>query len=291
MLEERTLPDEYVNERGNGVTDAYRDWPQAAAGRPAQAVRQLLLSSRATTRPHSTPEGDMKHIFLNLKRFDIVPELGGVNRLAAPAQWGEAVTSSIRQVAAEADEDAQFAAFLPEAHLVGAVRGAEGSPLGVGCQGVHTADTAVGGGFGAFTTLRTGNSVAQLGCGWALVGHCEERMNLRAVMGEAGAEGPEVEAAVSRILSREVVAAQAAGLKVLFCMGERTEEQPEWERVISDQVQQGLDGADPDRVRIAYKPVWSIGPGKVPADAPYIQKVAVSSSPAPPASTSSTAAG
>lgn len=215
----------------------------------------------------------MKHIFLNLKRFDIVPELGGVNRLAAPAQWGEAVTFSIRQVA-EAHEDVEFAAFLPEAHLVGAVRGAEGSPLGVGCQGVHTADTAVGGGFGAFTTLRTGNSVAQLGCGWALVGHCEERMNLRAVMGEAGAEGPEVEAAVSRILSREVVAAQAAGLKVLFCMGERTEEQPEWERVISDQVQQGLDGADPDRVRIAYEPVWSIGPGKVPADAPYIQKVA-----------------
>lgn len=215
----------------------------------------------------------MKHIFLNLKRFDIVPELGGVNRLAAPAQWGEAVTSSIRQVA-EAHEDVEFAVFLPEAHLVGAVRGAEGSPLGVGCQGVHTADTAVGGGFGAFTTLRTGNSVAQLGCGWALVGHCEERMNLRAVMGEAGAEGPEVEAAVSRILSREVVAAQAAGLKVLFCMGERTEEQPEWERVISDQVQQGLDGADPDRVRIAYEPVWSIGPGKVPADAPYIQKVA-----------------
>ena len=215
----------------------------------------------------------MKHIFLNLKRFDIVPELGGVNRLAAPAQWGEAVTSSIRQVA-EAHEDVEFAAFLPEAHLVGAVRGAEGSPLGVGCQGVHTADTAVGGGFGAFTTLRTGNSVAQLGCGWALVGHCEERMNLRAVMGEAGAEGPEVEAAVSRILSREVVAAQAAGLKVLFCMGERTEEQPEWERVISDQVQQGLDGADPDRMRIAYEPVWSIGPGKVPADAPYIQKVA-----------------
>lgn len=215
----------------------------------------------------------MKHIFLNLKRFDIVPELGGVNRLAAPAQWGEAVTSSIRQVA-EAHEDVEFAAFLPEAHLVGAVRGAKGSPLGVGCQGVHTADTAVGGGFGAFTTLRTGNSVAQLGCGWALVGHCEERMNLRAVMGEAGAEGPEVEAAVSRILSREVVAAQAAGLKVLFCMGERTEEQPEWERVISDQVQQGLDGADPDRVRIAYEPVWSIGPGKVPADAPYIQKVA-----------------
>ena len=28
------------------------------------------------------------------------------------------------------------------------------------------------------------------------------------------------------------------------------------------------------RVVIAYEPVWSIGPGKTPADKPYIQKIA-----------------
>ena len=166
----------------------------------------------------------MKHIFLNLKRFDITPELGGVNRLAEPRAWGEAVTSSIKQVAERYAGVAEFAAFLPEAHLIGAVRGAGQSPLGVGCQGVHGADTAVGGNFGAFTSLRTGNAVAQLGCGWALIGHCEERMNLRAVMGEAGAAPEDVERAVNRVLAREVLAAQAAGLKVLFCMGERSEE-------------------------------------------------------------------
>ena len=75
----------------------------------------------------------MKHIFLNLKRFDIKPELGGVNRLAEPERWGEAVTSSIKEVASRY-ADAEFAAFLPEAHLTSAVAGAEGSPLGVGCQ-------------------------------------------------------------------------------------------------------------------------------------------------------------
>ncbi|MCI6547286.1 MAG: triose-phosphate isomerase, partial [Coriobacteriaceae bacterium] len=32
--------------------------------------------------------------------------------------------------------------------------------------------------------------------------------------------------------------------------------------------------ADPTRVVVAYEPVWSIGPGKTPADASYIQKVA-----------------
>ena len=215
----------------------------------------------------------MKHIFLNLKRFDITPERGGVNRLAEPARWGEAVASSIKEVATR-NADVEFAAFLPEAHLIGAVAGAAGSPLGVGCQGVHTADTAPGGNFGAFTTLRTGNARAQLGCGWALIGHCEERVNLRAIMGEAGAEPAAVETAVNRILNREVKAAQAAGLKVLFCMGEREEEVDAWDQVLATQVREGLDGVDLAGVRVAYEPVWSIGPGKTPADAPYIQKVA-----------------
>ena len=215
----------------------------------------------------------MKHIFLNLKRFDITPERGGVNRLAEPARWGEAVASSIKEVATR-NADVEFAAFLPEAHLIGAVAGAAGSPLGVGCQGVHTADTAPGGNFGAFTTLRTGNAMAQLGCGWALIGHCEERVNLRTIMGEAGAEPAAVETAVNRILNREVKAAQAAGLKVLFCMGEREEEVDAWDQVLATQVREGLDGVDLAGVRVAYEPVWSIGPGKTPADAPYIQKVA-----------------
>lgn len=216
----------------------------------------------------------MKHIYLNLKRFDITPELGGVNRLASPADWGATVAGSIKDVADKYAGVAEFAAFLPEAHLIGAAGAAAGSVLGIGSQGVHSADTAPGGNFGAFTTLRTGNSVAQLGCGWALIGHCEERMNLRSLMGEAGAGATEIEAAVNRVLSREVKAAQAAGLKVLFCMGERSEEVDAWEEVLTAQVTQGLEGCNLENVRIAYEPVWSIGPGKTPADAPYITKVA-----------------
>lgn len=216
----------------------------------------------------------MKHIFLNLKRFDITPEHGGVNRLAEPAKWGAAVAEGIKDVANKYEGTAEFAVFLPEAHLIGAASVASGSNLGIGCQGVHTADTAVGGNFGAFTTLRTGNSVAQLGCTWALIGHCEERMNLRAIMGETGAAPEDIESAVNRILNREVKAAQAAGLKVLFCMGERSEEVDAWEKVLTSQVSEGLDGCTLDDVRIAYEPVWSIGPGKTPADAPYITKVA-----------------
>lgn len=216
----------------------------------------------------------MKHIFLNLKRFDITPELGGVNRLAEPAQWGETVATSIKDVANAYANDAEFAAFLPEAHLIGAAQAAVGSKLGIGSQGVHRADTAPGGNFGAFTTLRTANSVAQLGCTWTLIGHCEERMNLRAIMSAAGASPTEIESAVNRILNEEVLAAQAAGLKVLFCIGERSEEVETWDKVLTSQVNEGLKGCNSNDICIAYEPVWSIGPGKTPADAPYITKVA-----------------
>ena len=33
----------------------------------------------------------MKHIYLNLRRFDVPVELGGVNRLAPVAGWGRAI--------------------------------------------------------------------------------------------------------------------------------------------------------------------------------------------------------
>lgn len=39
----------------------------------------------------------MKHIFLNLKRFDVPVELGGVNRLAPVAEWGRAIVAGTQQ--------------------------------------------------------------------------------------------------------------------------------------------------------------------------------------------------
>ena len=215
----------------------------------------------------------MKHIFLNLKRFDIPVELGGVNRLAPVAEWGASVVRRTQDgLLRYAPEEAKFVDFLPEAHLLTAAAArTEHSSVQLGCQGVYRADTAVGGNFGAFTTNRPAHAAAALGCGWTLIGHCEERNDKAGILAEAGVTDA---SAVNRILNREVRAAQAAGMNVLYCIGETNEEQPRWQEVLGAQLDEGLEGADLSRVVIAYEPVWSIGPGKTPADKPYIEKIA-----------------
>ncbi len=215
----------------------------------------------------------MKHIFLNLKRFDVPVELGGVNRLAPLADWGRAVVEGTQAGLAKYDPaQVEFVQFFPEAHLLSAAAAlCPGSRVQVGCQGVYRQDVAPGGNFGAFTSNRPAAAARALGCTAALIGHCEERNDKAGVLAEAGVTDT---AAVNRLLNQEILCAQKQGLKVLYCIGEKSEEQDAWQQVLGQQLEIGLAGVDKSRVVIAYEPIWSIGPGKTPADKPYIEKIA-----------------
>ena len=215
----------------------------------------------------------MKHIFLNLKRFDVPVELGGVNRLAPMADWGRAVVEGTQAGLAHYDPaEVEFVQFFPEAHLLSAAAArCEGSRVEVGCQSVYRQDVAPGGNFGAFTSNRPAAAAKALGCTAALIGHCEERNDKAGVLAEAGVTDT---AAVNRLLNQEIKAAAARGLKVLYCIGEKSEEQERWQEVLGEQLDIGLAGVDKSKVVIAYEPIWSIGPGKTPADKPYIEKIA-----------------
>ena len=60
----------------------------------------------------------MKHLYLNLKRFDVPVEFGGVNRLAGVAEWGGHIVSSTQEALAKYDpSEVEFAQFFPEAHI------------------------------------------------------------------------------------------------------------------------------------------------------------------------------
>lgn len=215
----------------------------------------------------------MKHIYLNLKRFDVPVEFGGVNRLAAVSEWAAHIVAQTQEGLRQYDPaKAEFVQFFPEAHLLQAVAARTvDSPVQIGSQGVYRDNTAVGGNFGAFTTNRPASIVKALGCEAALIGHCEERNDKKGVLAEAGVTDA---AAVNRLLNREVQCAVKAGLKVVYCIGETQEEQPQWESVLGEQLSVGLADVDKDQVVIAYEPVWSIGPGKTPADKEYITKIA-----------------
>ncbi|MDF2803233.1 MAG: triose-phosphate isomerase [Anaerocolumna sp.] len=215
----------------------------------------------------------MKYIFLNLKRFDIPKDLGGVNSIAPIEKWSEYIVKNTQEQLKKYDtNNVEVAMFFPEAHLIGANEAKSiDSPIKIGCQGVFRDDTAIGGNFGAFTTNRTANAVKAMGCEYTIIGHCEERKDKLEIMLEAGVNDT---AAVNRLLNKEVKNAIASGLKVLYCIGESSDEQENWEEVLRKQLQIGLDGIDLSKVVIAYEPVWAIGPGKVPPSKEYIQKIA-----------------
>ncbi len=214
----------------------------------------------------------MKHIFLNLKRFDIPKEYGGVNSVAPVKEWGAFIVSNTQEALKKyAEDDVEFAMYFPEAHVLGAAGAlCENSPVQVGCQGVYREDTEIGGNFGAFTTNRTGNAMKAAGCTTTIIGHCEERRDKAGILAEAGAADT---AAVNRLLNKEIRAAVKAGLSVLYCIGESAQEQERWQDVLKEQLTAGLEGVDKSRVTIAYEPVWAIGPGKIPPDKEYITKI------------------
>ncbi len=210
----------------------------------------------------------MKHIFLNLKRFDIAREFGGVNDVASTCEYGKTIASGIEKGVADID-GINFAIFFQEGHIMNASK--ELSKVHCGCQGVFRRDTAPGVNFGAFTTFQTANSATAMGADYALIGHCEERNNLREIIERSGGTNFDV---INEILNEEIKCAISAGMKVLYCVGERTEEQPTKAEVLATQVEMGLKDIPLESVQIAYEPVWAIGPGKPVPTAEYIDEVA-----------------
>src|SRR5262249_52777557 len=105
---------------------------------------------------------------------------------------------------------------------------------------------------GAFTCEQ--GPVARLdgGCEYVVVGHSERRHQL----GETDA-----------FINRKLRAALAAGLRVIFCVGETLAEREasQTEAVLSSQLGGGLAKVLPENLAkmvVAYEPVWAIGTGR-----------------------------
>jgi triosephosphate isomerase len=122
---------------------------------------------------------------------------------------------------------------------------AEGSAVKVGAQNVSEHEK------GAFTGEVAPAMLRDVGCDYVIVGHSERR----ALYGET-----------SEQVAAKFVAAQAAGIVPILCVGETLEEREAGttEAVVDEQLDAVLSAAGIEafaRAVIAYEPVWAIGTG------------------------------
>lgn len=166
-------------------------------------------------------------------------------------QKGEALADAVMKAAASASWRAidcvVFPAF-PYLGSVGARLAAEATPaarVALGAQDLSP------NGDGAYTGDVSATMLADLGCGWVLVGHSERR----ALHGETSAT-----------VAAKVRQAFAHGLKPLICIGEslETRQAGQTEAFLAadlDGFVTELRGKAADSYAIGYEPIWAIGTG------------------------------
>ncbi len=107
-------------------------------------------------------------------------------------------------------------------------------------------------GQGAFTGEIAPEMLLDAGCSYALAGHSERRH----ILGEDDA-----------VVGRKVGFGLKSGLSMILCVGEKVEQRKagELEAVLRRQIEAGLAevAADvaPEKLSVAYEPVWAIGTG------------------------------
>lgn len=102
---------------------------------------------------------------------------------------------------------------------------------------------------GAFTGEVSPAMLKDSGVEYVIIGHSERRK----YFGET-----------DETINKKIIKALAAGLKIIFCIGETAEERDTGKKneVLQKQTQQGLkDIVDIDNISVAYEPVWAIGTG------------------------------
>ena len=115
--------------------------------------------------------------------------------------------------------------------------------LNIASQNIHWEDK------GAFTAEISPTMLIEHKVKYAIVGHSEPRKYF--------SESDEQ-------INKRAVFAQSSGLTPIVCVGETLEqrERGEADRVITRQVEQGLENTDPSNLIVAYEPIWAIGTGK-----------------------------
>ncbi len=119
-----------------------------------------------------------------------------------------------------------------------------GSTLYLGAQDCHYEDS------GAFTGNIAPAMLADMGCGFVILGHSERRAQ--------HAESDE-------LIAKKAIKAHENNLTAIICVGEQESERDigTHEQVVGEQLLKSIPAtATADNTVVAYEPVWAIGTGK-----------------------------
>ena len=156
-------------------------------------------------------------------------------------------TSLAKLVAGDAVPGVQVGIAPPSVYL-DAIKKVVGDRVLLGAQNCYFEDR------GAFTGEVSVPMLKDVGCDFVLIGHSERRH----VFGEP-----------TELLAKKASAVYNAGLILVHCVGETLEER-DADRTL-DVIEKQLaelspNMSEPDRLVIAYEPVWAIGTGRTASD-------------------------
>ena len=139
---------------------------------------------------------------------------------------------------------------VPAVDFAAVREAAAGSNIHLGAQNVHFAAS------GAYTGELSAEMLKACGVEYVIIGHSERRQ----YFGET-----------DKTVNKRVLAAVAAGLKVILCVGENKEEREAGytDALVEYQTLIALNGLTKEQVAevvIAYEPVWAIGTGLTATD-------------------------
>lgn len=143
----------------------------------------------------------------------------------------------------EGVDDVEIVLAPPFTSLAVAAKFLKGSNVKLAAQNVFWEEK------GAYTGEVSPQMLRDVECSYVIIGHSERRQ----YFGET-----------DETVNRRIGAAMAAGLGVIFCIGETLEEREAAKTfdVLKRQLTGGLRDRKIDGLVIAYEPVWAIGTGK-----------------------------
>ncbi|MGB8635875.1 MAG: triose-phosphate isomerase [Rhodanobacteraceae bacterium] len=152
----------------------------------------------------------------------------------------------LAEIAAGRPSQVEVAVFPPFPYLTPLAASDAGKEIVIGAQDVSQHPDS-----GAYTGEVSAAMLADVGCGMVLVGHSERR---------------QYHAESNQLVAAKFVAARAAGLTPVLCLGESLaqREAGDTEKIVAGQLAAVLEKAGTDGLSgavLAYEPVWAIGTG------------------------------